>query len=227
MLPNSASERCVSEKRLRGAPAPVRRSAGCGRIWRRCAIQQGFSVIESLLAVALLAMTAAMAAPPLLGGLDGARGMAAARYVASLVRLTRVQAVMRSTTAGLRFEQTGDAFAYAVFVDGNGNGLRSQDVRHGIDRSITPVERIGDRFPRARIAIAEDVVPIAGSDVSADPVRLGVSDTLTFTPLGTSSGGTIYVQSERGRQYAVRVLGATGRTRVLEFLAETCTWRSR
>ena len=223
---NSVSEPCALEQSLRGARAAVQRAAQSARAWC-CSTPRGFSMIESLLAVALLATTAAMASPSILRGLDAARGMAAARHVAALVRLTRVQAVMRSTTAGLRFEQIGDVFEYAVFVDENGNGLRSSDVRHGIDRPITPVERLGDRFPRARIATSEDVVPISGSDASADPVRLGVSDTLTFSALGTSNGGTIYVQSGRGQQYAVRVLGATGRTRVLEFRAETRTWRPR
>ena len=115
------------------ARATVRRAAQPARAWC-CSTPRGFSMMESLLAVALLATTAAMASPSILRGLDAARGMAAARHVAALVRLTRVQAVMRSTTAGLRFEQIGDVFEYAVFVDENGYGLRSQDVRHRIDR---------------------------------------------------------------------------------------------
>ena len=61
----------------------------------------------------------------------------------------------------------------------------------------------------------------------ADPVQLGVADTLTFSPLGTATSGTIYLRSREGRQYAVRVLGATGRTRVLEFRPETASWTAR
>ncbi len=61
----------------------------------------------------------------------------------------------------------------------------------------------------------------------ADPVRLGSANTLTFSPLGTATSGTIFFRSRTGRQYAVRVLGATGRTRVLEFRHETKSWTAR
>ena len=178
----------------------------------------------------LLALTAAIALPSILGGLDDARAMAAARHVAGLGRLTRVQAAMRSTHAGLRFEREGEGYRYAVYVDGNGNGLRSRDVRRGIDEAITPAERIGDRFPGVALGVVAGVVRISdGGPLSpgADPVRLGAADTLTFSPLGTSSSGTIFLHSRSGRQYAVRVLGATGRTRVLEFRHETGTWTAR
>ena len=180
--------------------------------------------------LALLALTAAIALPSVLGGLDDARAMAAARHVAALARLTRVQAATRSTHVGLRFEREGPTYRYAVYVDGNGNGLRSRDIRRGVDEAITSVERIGDRFPGVAIGVAAGVTRISDGRVmmgGADPVRLGSADTLTFSPLGTATSGTIFLRSRTGRQYAVRVLGATGRTRVLEFRQETESWTAR
>ena len=88
---------------------------------------RGFSLLESVLVLGLLALTAAIALPSILGGLDDARAVAAARHVAGLVRLTRVQAAARSTRAGLRFEREGATYRYAVYVDANGNGLRQLD----------------------------------------------------------------------------------------------------
>ena len=178
----------------------------------------------------LLALTAAMAVPSILGGLDDARAVAAARHVAALARLTRFQAETRSTRVGLRFEHDGATYRYAVYVDGNGNGLRSRDIRRGINEPITPVERIGDRFPGVVFGVAAGVTRISDGGAmtgDADPVRLGSADTLTFSPLGTATSGTIFLRSRKGRQYAVRVLGATGRTRVLEFRHETRSWTAR
>ena len=190
----------------------------------------GFSLLESLLAVALLTVTAAMATPSVLRGLDDARGTSAARHIAGLARWTRAQAALRSVSAGLRFERDGNGYRYAVYVDGNGNGLRSWDVRRGVDRAITPVERIGDRFAGVTVGVVPGV-PGLGDDTvmetPSDPVRLGRSDTLTFSPFGTATSGTIFLRSEQGRQYAVRVLGATGRTRILEFRHAAGAWTPR
>jgi len=192
--------------------------------------ERGCSLLESMLVLALLALVAAIALPSILGGLDDARARAAARHVAALVRLTRVQAATRSIRVGLRFERQGAAYQYAIYVDGNGNGLRSRDIRRGIDVPITPVERIGDRFPGVALGVAAGVTRISDGrpmTEAADPVRLGLADTFTFTPLGTATSGTIFLQSRKGRQYAVRVLGATGRTRVMEFRPETKSWTTR
>ena len=178
----------------------------------------------------LLALTAAVAVPSILGGLDDARAVAAARYVAALARLTRVQAATRSTRVGLRFEPDGATYRYAVYVDGDGDGLRRGDIRRGIDIPITPTERIGDRFPGVELGVAAGVTRISdGRQMpgNADPIRLGSADTLTFSALGTATSGTIFLRSRKGRQYAVRVLGATGRTRVLEFRHETRSWTAR
>ncbi len=211
----SARGRRVLEASLQGAPDPG---------------ECGVSLLESILVLALLVLTAAIALPSILRGLDDARAMAAARYVAALARLTRVQAATRSTRVGLRFEQQGPTYRYAIYVDGNGNGLRSRDIRRGIDTPITPVERIGDRFPGVTFGVAAGVTRISDGrpmTEAADPVRLGSGDTLTFSPLGTATSGTIFLLSPKGRQYAVRVLGATGRTRVLEFRHETGSWTAR
>ena len=117
-----------------------------------------------------------------------------------------------------------------MYVDANGNGLRRRDIRSGIDEPITPVERLGDRFPGVVLGVAAGVTRISDGRAmagDADPVRLGSADTLIFSPLGTATSGTIFLRSRKGRQYAVRVLGATGRTRVLEFRHETKSWTAR
>lgn len=207
---------------VRRAPEEHLRGARC----RRGLGVRGFSLMESLLAIGLLLALAAFATPSILRGLDDARGMSAARHIAGLARFTRAQAALRSASAGLRFEQRGSDYRYAVYVDGNGNGLRTRDVRRGVDRAITPVEQIGDRFPGVTIGLAPGGSGSAGdiAGEGTDPVRFGVANTLTFSPLGTARSGTIFLRTRQGRQYAVRVLGATGRTRVLVRRPEDGEW---
>ncbi len=218
---------------MRTGSGLVRRALGDhlrGALYRPPTRAGGFSLVESLLVVGLLLVTAAIATPSVLRGLDDARGASAARHLAGLARLTRAQAALRSAAVGLRFERDGDRYGYAVYVDGNGNGLSTRDVQRGVDRAITPVERIGDRFAGVVIGVAPGVSGLADNEVmepGADPVQLGTSDTLTFSPFGTATSGTIFLRSRHGRQYAVRVLGATGRTQIWEFRHEAGAWTPR
>jgi hypothetical protein len=49
---------------------------------------------------------------------------------------------------------------------------------------------------------------------------------LRSTPDGTATSGSLYLHG-RERQYAVRILGATGRTRVLRFDRGLGRWMPR
>jgi len=59
---------------------------------------------------------------------------------------------------------------------------------------------------------------------SSDGVRIGSARILSLNPNGSATPGTLYIVSAHGAQYAVRVLGATGRTRVLKFDRVSNRW---
>jgi hypothetical protein len=61
----------------------------------------------------------------------------------------------------------------------------------------------------------------------ADPIRVGRSRMLSFSPTGTSSTGTVYLRGRGRRQLAVRVLGVTGRIRALWFDFGAGRWQPR
>jgi hypothetical protein len=48
---------------------------------------------------------------------------------------------------------------------------------------------------------------------------------VSFSALGTSSSGTLYVKSRGGAQYAVRVVGATARVRIFRFDSRARKWQ--
>ena len=214
---------------LRGAPGNGRREPGPTRA-DGPAHPAGFTLIEASVVLLLLGVSAALALPSMRTGLDGLRGAAAARHLAALAQSTRVRAVTQSVHVGLRFEREGAGYRYALYADGNGNGLRARDVRNGVDARLTDFERIGDRFPGVAIGIAGRVPDVSGRGTlpaGSDPIRFGSSDGLTFSPLGTATSGTLYLHHGSGRQFAVRVLGATGRVRILEFHGGTASWARR
>ena len=225
----SDSVRRVPGLRLRGASVRPRRRSGRARV--RGAVRiAGFTLIEASVALLLLGVSAALALPSMRSGLDGMRGVAAARHFAALAHSTRVRAVTQAGNVGLRFDREGDGYRYALYADGNGNGLRAREIRSGVDVRLTDFERIGDRFPGVSIGIATGMPGISGRGTlpaGSDPIRFGSSDGLTFSPLGAATSGTLYLHDRSGRQFAVRVLGATGRVRILEFREDAASWVPR
>ena len=185
----------------------------------------GFTILELLFAVAIAGTLAAIAVPHSLRALDDFRTRAAARYVAQRLSAARFDAIKRSATHGLRFEPAGLDYRMSMVVDGNGNGLRSADIQRGVDRTLTEPEALDRHFTGVTFGIAEGVPDVDGAPTaSADGVRIGSSKLLALNADGTATPGTLYVRTTSRAQYAVRVLGSTGRVRVLRFDAVLRRW---
>jgi hypothetical protein len=184
-------------------------------------------LIEILLAVALLGVTTGVAVPLGTSALDDVRTAAAARYLAARIVSDRMDAIRRSTAVALRFSPMPSDYSFAAYADGNGDGVRTADIARGVDAPVAAPQRLGDNFPGVRFGLQPGLPDADGAAAgSTDGVRIGVARLLTMTPDGTATSGTLYVQGRRA-QYAVRVLGATGRTRVLKYDTGTRTWISR
>jgi type II secretory pathway pseudopilin PulG len=187
----------------------------------------GVTLLELLFVVAVGATAMALAVPLIADTVDERRAAFAARYIAARIMTARIDAVRRATCIGLRFEPASGDYVFAAFGDGNDNGVRSADISTGVDRPLSAYERLSDKFPGVRFALLADAVDADGR-ASGDPdgLRIGTARILTMSPDGTATSGTLYVQSRRS-QYAVRGLGVTGRTRVLQYLPGDRTWVSR
>ncbi len=187
-----------------------------------------FSLIDLLFALGLAATLAAVGLPSVTSGLDDLRAAAAARYMNTRLQQLRMQAIRRNTGTALRFVPGATGYAFETYVDGNGNGVLTRDIQSGVDRQLAGPETLGDRFGAVEFGALVSLPPVdpAASAPGADPIRFGVSDMAVFTPTGTSSSGTLYLLSRDGSQYAVRVFGETGRTRVLKFHPGSRLWTS-
>jgi type II secretory pathway pseudopilin PulG len=191
---------------------------------RRC----GHSLIETLIAVGLLLIIAGMGTPLLLSARDDARARSAADHLASLFHLARMEALKRHVNVALRFSGDGAQPGYALYADGNGNGVRTVDIESGADRSIRSIEHLGNQFPGVGIQLDQGVPDLDGEAwTRSDGVRVGASRMVSFSPVGTSTSGSIYVLGRRQRQFAVRVLGPMGRIRTFEYAQAAGRWRTR
>jgi Tfp pilus assembly protein FimT len=174
-------------------------------------------MIDLVFACTVVAVMCAVAIPQTLSTIERSRAFAATRYLASRMALARAQAVSRSTTIALRFEDGAGGVTITAIRDGNRNGVRTRDIDMQIDTPLEAPVLLSDLFPGVEIGLASQTP-------GSDPVQLGASDILSFTPRGTASSGSIYIRGRDGSQWAVRVLGATGRVRVLRFVPMSGEW---
>ncbi|MDA1183419.1 MAG: GspH/FimT family pseudopilin [Acidobacteria bacterium] len=176
----------------------------------------GYGLIEVMLAMGLIVVLSALAIPSALASVDRARAAAAARFLASRMAMARSHAVMRAASVALRFDEDADGVAFQMFADGNRNGVRTRDIASLIDQQLDPSVRLSDLFPGVAIA--------AAGGAGSDPLRIGSANLLSFSPLGTATSGSVYVRGRDGTQFAIRILGTTGRVRVERYQASTRRW---
>lgn len=176
------------------------------------------------IAMALVATTAALSAPAFAATVDAGRARQAAQYLAAQCRSARVDAVARTATSAIVFDNVNGRWRMQRCVDGNGNGVRRADIARGRDVCTAGPVELGDLFPGTAIAVDPALPDPDGGLGSNDAVRFGASDVASFTPTGTATAGTVYLRSAGGAQFAVRVAGVTGRTRVLRFDVGLHAW---
>jgi type II secretory pathway pseudopilin PulG len=191
--------------------------------------KSGYSLIELLFVMSAAATASGIAIPPLLTALDDYRTAGAVRYLTTRIQRTRLEAISRSTNAAMQFVQVGTGFSYGTYIDGNGDGVRTLDIRNGIDRPLGAIERIPDNFTGVDFGVLPGLPAVDSGTAppGTDPIKLGSSSLLSYSPTGTSSSGSVYIRGRKTAQYVIRILGDTGRTRVLKFDARTRQWKPR
>jgi hypothetical protein len=190
-------------------------------------VHRGYSVLELVFVLSLSLTVAAAAVPQFQNGLDAYRAAGAARYIAGRLQRARMEAVLRSVEVALRFSSSSAGVSYAVYVDGNGNGVLSTDIQSGVDRMIVAPERLRDNFAGVDFGAIPGLPPVdaGGTAPGSNPVRLGSGSSASFSPDGTSSSGSLYILGARNTQFVVRLYGETAKVRVLRFDNRTHQWR--
>jgi len=202
----------------------MQRRAGPAVTWRP---GHGYSFIEIVFVAGLVATLAAFALPGIQRALDEFRTVGAARYLAARFERVRTEALTRSASAALRFVPDGLTYRYGVYIDGNANGIRAADITNGIDRLISHEEHLADQFAGVDIVVLPGLPAVDASSTppGPDPVRLGSGNMATFTPEGTATPGSLYILGPHGVQLQIRIVGETGRSRLLRFDNRSRAWK--
>jgi prepilin-type N-terminal cleavage/methylation domain-containing protein len=184
----------------------------------------GFTLLELLFAVGILATLSAVAVPELLTAVDRYQALGAARHVAATLQKARMLAVSRGANVGLRFVWDGDRFRFTMHIDGNRDGLSTRDIADGADPPLGGADGL-EQFGGARFGLVPGLLlPDGTAPRDDDPIRLGSGSVVSFTPNGTASAGSLYVRGPGGHQYVVRIYGDTGKTQVLRYARNERRW---
>ena len=154
----------------------------------------GFTLLEIVLVLSIMALGAVLVAPSLGGGLGHWRLQSAAREVGTMAKFARNQAVAR----GQRFQVVLDRSRGMYWLDNEPPTLADPDTagRQGIRLyTLPPGVHFGD-------------FTLDGARVERDRVAF------VFFPRGDSTGGEVRVVAERGAGYGVAVDRMTGRVDV-------------
>jgi type II secretion system GspH-like protein len=187
----------------------------------------GTALVDVVFTCAIVAVILGIAIPTIHAARDRDRTRMAARFLANRLHAARYESLKRNACVAIRFDPV-DVGRFVVYADGDGDGVLQSDVDGGIDVALGPESRLSDVFADAALRILRDLPDPDGSGTliaNSDPIRLGSSNFLSFSPIGSATSGTIYLGGAGGAQAAVRVMGATGRMRVLIFDVGNRTWR--
>ena len=123
--------------------------------------------------------------------------------------------------------QDGIGITYGTYVDGNGDGVRASDIKKGTDRRLGAIERLPDNYAGVDFGLLPGLPPVdPGSPApGTDPIKLGSGNLLSYSAIGTSSAGSLYIRGRSKAQYTIRILGDTGRVRVLKFDPRSRRWK--
>ena len=180
---------------------------------------RGYSLIDLLTVVAIIGTIAVCAVPAFANYRRRMSVLAAAEQLRNILRLTRQRAISSNHNVGVKFI-AGREWTYAIYEDGDGDGVRNDDIDRKIDRRLFGPAIVMPSFHIATIGLLKTKVKDPDGDAlkpDASPVQFGRSTICSFSPMGSGTPGTIYLIDGGGQLWAARCAGNGGRIRLLRY----------
>lgn len=189
--------------------------------------QAGFSIIELITVVSIIAIVLLVSIPAFASMRRQMAVRAASAELRSIFHLARSRAIARGRNCGLKFLEIDGEWKFAIYDDGDRDGVRNDDIKKGVDTLFREPRSV---FPHSRIVtIGLLGIPMKDPDgdklrIDSSPVAFNRSAICSFSPIGEATPGTIYLTDQGRNLWAVRVLGVTARVRMLRYDRGTGRW---
>ncbi len=155
----------------------------------------------------------------------------AAREVAAILHAARARAVFQGAEVGVKWVANAGDLVLSVYQDGNGNGVTTADIKKGLDKLVAGPYWLGSRYQGVNFSFVPgmDGADPGGAPLGdlTDPVRFGRSNICSFSPLGHSSPGTVYLSNRKQRQAAVRVTPSNAKIQIWTWHGKKLKWIAR
>lgn len=190
--------------------------------------EAGFNLVEVILVMAVMGMMLSLAVPLARSWWGGIQVEMAASEIATTLQLARSLAIRHAARVAVRFYPDADGhLRHAIYRDGDGDGVRSDDIDRGVDRVLR--EARSGPLGGVRVGFPEGWSPRQpGSrkrlDRLDDPIRFGRSNMASFTAHGGASPGTVYLTDGRFHLFAVRVNNRSGKIKVFRYDPQADEW---
>lgn len=137
---------------------------------------------------------------------------AATSELRSIFQHVRTIAVARDRNVAVKFQLQGEVWTWAVYEDGDGDGVRNDDIQKGKDRQIQRPKRFEHR--PSVIGVPRGIVsdPLAAGKWLQDrsPVRFGASRLCSFSRAGEATNGSVVI-TDGTNAVIVQIAGGAGR----------------
>ena len=177
--------------------------------------QEGLSLVELTVAVAIIGIVTLVGGTAIATTNRRIALNSATSELRATVMYVRTLAVTRDRNVAIRFRDDENAWTWTVYEDGDGDGVRNDDIQNGKDRQILPTRRF--QYGPAGIGLPGSPVsdPLAaGKTLQArPPVRFNASMLCSFSRQGEVTNGSV-VLSDGTYATIVRVHGTSGRIEV-------------
>lgn len=193
-------------------------------------MKQGISLLEILAVMAIMGSIFLVSIPAFQNFLVREALTATSIEFSAAMHACRQMAITRNHYVGIKFICRDGVLYYGVFEDGDQDGIRTQDINSGIDLMVKPF--LPMQFSQGKIIpgiLSSDIPDIyTGGHISnpEDPVKFGRGNICSFSPLGASSPGTIYLTDNRSLQAAVRIFATSAYIRTFVY-DDVSGWREK
>jgi Type II transport protein GspH len=181
--------------------------------------------------LAVLVLILLLGAPSLVRASGDMRLRLAADELVGVLRLARASAVRLDANVAVKFRTDKDGtVTFTLYRDGDGDGVLNRDIDAGVDRPLGVPRRLAHLGRGVGFGFPPGPPPADPSSPGhllnpSDPIRFNQSDLASFSALGTSTPGSLYLTDGVERLLAVRVANRAGKVRILTWVPQRRIWR--
>ena len=177
-------------------------------------LQKGQSLAE-LVVVLFIIGSALIATVSAAGSAQKKIALAAATSeLRAVFQNTRAVAIAHDRNVAIRFQPDGKQWNWTVYEDGDGDGVRSDDIARGVDIRVSRTRVFQHRPVRIGVPSSPIPDPATGRPLSLRlPVRFGISMLCSFSREGEATNGSI-VLTDGENTTVIQITGRSALIRV-------------